>query len=417
MQTKPGNIKKKITKKSLFLSHLENFNLSRPTKIEYLNINGNLYPKYINEFWTAKQRQSNSIHEVSYRACFKPELVNFFLQKLTIEGDVVYDPFAGRGTTLIEAALNNRNIISNDINPLSKILCKSRINPPKISELIERLLSIPINNNKLDIDLTMFYHPDTEKEILSIRKYLLNKEKNKTEDKLDLWIKMVMTNRLTGHSKGFFSVYTLPPNQAVSQKRQIEINKKLKQIPEYRSVIDIVIKKTKNLTSDLTDIDYNNLYNISNNALFLTKDSRETSEIKDNSVSLIVTSPPFLDVVQYAQDNWLRCWFNGINAEKIEKGITIPKKVEIWNEIMFQTLKELFRVVKNDGFVIFEVGEVKNGKIRLDEQIVPLAIMAGFECLGVMINDQIFSKTANIWGISNNSKGTNTNRLVLLYKK
>ena len=37
------------------------------------------------------------------------------------ESDVIYDPFAGRGTSLIEAALNQRNFICNDINPLSKI--------------------------------------------------------------------------------------------------------------------------------------------------------------------------------------------------------------------------------------------------------------------------------------------------------
>ena len=27
-------------------------------------------PTFVNEFWTAKQRQASSLHEVSYRACF-----------------------------------------------------------------------------------------------------------------------------------------------------------------------------------------------------------------------------------------------------------------------------------------------------------------------------------------------------------
>lgn len=36
-------------------------------------------PTYINEFWTSKQRQANSLHEISYRACFKPQLPRFFI--------------------------------------------------------------------------------------------------------------------------------------------------------------------------------------------------------------------------------------------------------------------------------------------------------------------------------------------------
>ncbi|MGA2663256.1 MAG: DNA methyltransferase, partial [Verrucomicrobiota bacterium] len=55
-------------------------------------------PTYINEFWTAKQRAASRLHEVSYRACFKPQLPRFFIERLTAPGDLVHDPFMGRGT-------------------------------------------------------------------------------------------------------------------------------------------------------------------------------------------------------------------------------------------------------------------------------------------------------------------------------
>jgi len=55
-------------------------------------------PTYVNEFWTSKQRQANSLHEIAYRACFKPQLPRFFIDLLTQPCDVVYDPFMGRGT-------------------------------------------------------------------------------------------------------------------------------------------------------------------------------------------------------------------------------------------------------------------------------------------------------------------------------
>jgi hypothetical protein len=70
---------------------------------------------FVNAFWTAGQRRGHSLHEVSYRACFKPQLPAFFIDRLTDVGDRVYDPFSGRGTTAIQAALAGRAPAANDI--------------------------------------------------------------------------------------------------------------------------------------------------------------------------------------------------------------------------------------------------------------------------------------------------------------
>jgi DNA methylase len=67
-------------------------------------------PTYVNEFWTSKQRAAHSLHEISYRACFKPQLPRFFIQRLTAPGDRVYDPFMGRGTTLLEAVRSDSSV-------------------------------------------------------------------------------------------------------------------------------------------------------------------------------------------------------------------------------------------------------------------------------------------------------------------
>jgi len=105
------------------------------TSVERRELFGFEFPQYVDEFWTSKQRQASSLHEISYRACFKAQLPHFFINLLTSKGDVVYDPFAGRGTTAIEAALLRRNIIANDINPLSEILSYPRINIPSSGEI------------------------------------------------------------------------------------------------------------------------------------------------------------------------------------------------------------------------------------------------------------------------------------------
>lgn len=376
------------------------------------NLAAGNYPVIIDEFWTAKQRQSCSLHEIAYRACFKAQLPNFFITKLTKESETVYDPFSGRGTTVIEAALCGRNAIANDINPISRILSEGRIKIPTIQEIKNRLEEIEINENlTCDIDLSMFFHRETLQEIVSLKHYFLGKV---YLDDTDKWLRMVATNRLTGHSKGYFSVYTLPPNQAVSPERQIKINEKYKQEPSYRATKQIIYNKSISLLKDLTPTQKKNLE--SSKVVFLNKDARNTPEIAAEAVALTVTSPPFLDVVQYAQDNWLRCWFNGIDAREIEKQITMAKTAEKWSEIMSDVFRELYRITKKGGFVVFEVGEVKNGKVNLEDYVVPIGEKAGFTCDGVMINQQNFTKTANIWGVSNNDKGTNTNRIVVFKK-
>lgn len=313
---------------------LKEVNTSK-TSIEKVNIDNIEITRYTNEFWTSKQRQANSIHEISYRACFKPQLPRFFINRLTKEGDFIYDPFLGRGTTIIEAGLLNRKVIGNDINPLSIILSEPRFLIPDYNELKEYLQSIPVYKNlRAEIDLSMFYHKDTEGEIVSLKNYLLEKSYSDSLNKLDKWIRMISTNRLTGHSKGFFSVYTMPPNQAVSSERQIRINKKYNQRPDYRNVKEIILSKTKSLIKDITPLEKIRLADVYKTAVFLNSDARLTKIIPDNFVQLTVTSPPFLDVVQYAQDNWLRCWFNGINVNEIEKRITISKTLEHWITIM-----------------------------------------------------------------------------------
>src|SRR5512138_1110188 len=107
-----------------FSDELRNFVYSRK-KTRVTSTEGTLedgakvdVPTFVNEFWTSRQRAAHSLHEISYRACFKPQLPRFFIERLTSPGERVYDPFMGRGTTLLEAGLLGRKPAGCDINPL-----------------------------------------------------------------------------------------------------------------------------------------------------------------------------------------------------------------------------------------------------------------------------------------------------------
>ena len=370
---------------------------------------------FTNEFWTSRQRAGNGLHEISYRACFKPQLVDFFVERLTRPGDLVYDPFMGRGTTVIEAALLDRAAAGCDVNPLSGVLVKPRLAPPTLEQVRERLGAIEwaAGEDPPD-DLLVFYHPDTLRELCGLRSYLRRRRAAGELDGLDEWIEMVAVNRLTGHSRGFFSVYTMPPNQAVSVATQRRINARRAQAPEPRDVRRIICKKTKSLIRDCDEAARRRLARRRAGAALLTGPADRTPGIASSSVALVVTSPPFLNVVDYAADNWLRCWFCGIDPASVR--ITMARRLDDWQVAMSAVFRELHRVLRPGGHVAFEVGEVKGGTLRLEEAVIPCGASAGLDPLAVVVNDQAFTKTANCWGVSNNRKGTNTNRIVVFRK-
>jgi hypothetical protein len=227
-------------------------------------------------------------------------------------------------------------------------------------------------------------------------------------DPIDDWIRMAAINRLTGHSPGFFSVYTLPPNQAASVLAQRKINEKRGQVPPDRDVKKLILKKSASLLSDGPMTPHPP-------ALLTAAPAQATPMIADASVQLVVTSPPFLDVVQYAGDNWLRSWFAGIDASRV--AIAHHRGEVGWRNMVGEALGELARVVRPGGHVAFEVGEVRGGKVLLERLVWEAAAGLPFDRLFVMINQQAFTKTANCWGVGNNAKGTNTNRIVVLRRR
>jgi hypothetical protein len=219
---------------------------------------------------------------------------------------------------------------------------------------------------------------------------------------------MVAINRLTGHSPGFFSVYTLPPNQAVSAVSQRKINEKRGQIPPDRDVKKLILKKSASLLSDGPMTPHPK-------PLLCTTRAQFAPAVKEASIQLVVTSPPFLDIVQYAEDNWLRSWFAGIDVAGVD--IAHHRNEVGWQDMVRDTLVDLARVVRSGGHVAFEVGEIRGGKVLLERLVWEAADGLPFERLFVMVNQQEFTKTANCWGVQNNSKGTNTNRIVVLRRR
>ncbi len=395
-----------------FVDELANFDdFGAKTRVVEIASNAAAPPLryFVNEFWTHAQRAGHALHEISYRACFKPQLPEFFIERLTERTDVVYDPFMGRGTTPIQAALMGRHPVGNDANPMSIMMTRPRLNAPELADIEARLNEVDFASaapTERDQQFSVFFHPGTLHQIVSLRAWLMDREATGSFDQVDDWIRLVTMSRLTGHSTGFFSVYTLPPNQAASVASQKRINKRRGQTPPERDVKALVFRKSRSL------LRHGGLK--SNDIDFRCGDARNAPHITSNSVDLVVTSPPFLDVVNYRVDNHVRAWFAGIDIDS--QPIATPSSTQNWQRFTAGVLRELCRVVRPGGVICYEVGEVRNATIKLEDLVYAAVRDAEVpvEIIGVLVNQQEFSKTSNVWGVTNNRKGTNTNRVVMM---
>lgn len=363
-----------------------------------------------NIHWSNKQKIEKAIHQIPYRGSFKPSLVNFLITKFSKEKEIILDPFSGRGTTGVEANLLNRKAIFNDTNKINFFYWKGRQKiPSSLKEIEERIEEIDFKKKEFKNDFPMFFHKKTWNELQNWKFYFFGKEK---KDYLDYWIMMVVLTRLVGHSNGFFSVRTMPPNISVTSNKQIILNQKHDLEPIYKNFKEIILKKSKSLLKDIEEnIDYFN--KIANYNHYYNFDSRKLYDIKNDSVDLVITSPPFLNVINYYTDNWMKMDY--LNIPYINDDVIfITSNIEKWNEFMKQTIVELSRVTKKNKMICIEVGEIKKSSIFLEENIIAIVKELGLKVQEVIIQESNFTKTSNTWGILNNKKGTNTNRIVVI---
>ncbi|MCZ8341832.1 MAG: DNA methyltransferase [Leptospira sp.] len=366
------------------------------------------------EFWTAKQRQGHPLHHtVSYRASFKPELPSFFISEyLKKKNKVVYDPFGGRGTTAIQANIEGHVAIHNDIHPLSIFLASARQVIPNLEDLERKLNSLDLDKElpilKEEEPLLAFFHPRTLNEIKNFRIYLKNDPSPEMK-----YLGLVALSRLHGHSSGFFSVYTFP-QVSIPPEAQKRNNLKKNVSPDYRAIKPRILQKMKRDLSKGIPPFY---HEFSKNNIYSLNSANSVPEIASNSVDLIVTSPPFLDKVDYEGDNWLRHWFLDIQKNPNRK-LSIFSSIHDWNQFIHETLKESYRILKPGSHMVMEVGEVKKGNsiLYLDEDVVRMAEGTGLVWSKTYVQTQNFTKLSNCWQVSNNEKGTNSNRCVVLKK-
>jgi SAM-dependent methyltransferase len=376
-----------------------------------------LVPRNEGEFWTSRQRQLHSLHyAISYRGSFKPELPDYFIRRYSKPGQIVADPFCGRGTTILQANLLGRTGWANDINPLAQAITRAKVNPIPLDDVSSFLSEVDWaggERGSVTEDLLAFYHPDTLSELSVLKKHLAGSSSAAAR-----FVQLLALSRLHGHSRGFFSVYSMP-QLSLHPQAQRRINHRRGQQPEYRAIVPRIISKAKavlrdNLLKEIRTAAEKNIYS--------TQDARNLTTWPSGQVDLVVSSPPFLDKVDYITGNWLELWFLDIPPETLQQGVMQTTNMTEWKQFIEDVLPEIGRILKTGGICVLEVGDItfNKEKVYLDEIVAELALEQQKQnkliLRQVLIHRQDFSKLSHCFQIINNCKGTNTHRLLIMEK-
>jgi hypothetical protein len=402
--------------------------------------------------WKAQQRLwGHSFHPMcSYLASFPASLAHAFIARYSRPGDVVLDPFSGRGTTALQACAEGRVGVGNDLNPFAHLLTAAKVEPPTPSEAATRLAALRLlwhagapawlalggrattvpatlvpaagsgrgpedGTETVPSEVTVAFHPATLGQLLFMRSTL------RLDDRTDRFMAAALTGILHGKSASYLS--EIMPNTFSMAPRYVRdfAERTGFRSPE-RDVFDGLERKLARLFRQASP---------SRPGFALLGDARDLAG-RARSVlraagaperaRLVVASPPYLRVVKYGYYNWLRTWFLGFDARRIDADLDDAHHRGPYLEFMRDVLRDLRDIVADDAVIVLVIGDVETdrgraltGGVGLAERVWEAAAAPeGYRLAGVALDDVAAGrKMTKLWG-SEAGRATKLDRILVL---
>jgi hypothetical protein len=255
-----------------------------------------------------------------YFAMFPAAFARKWISKCTKPGEIVADPFSGRGTAPFQAVMMKRGAIAGDVNPVAYVLTSAKIDSPAKASITRRLRALEdsFDDSRWDeaaAALPPFFrrafHHSTLRQVIYLRENLVWKS-----SRVDRFIAALALGSLHGEmfsSKSYFS-NQMPRTISTKPDYSVRFWESRRLWPQKRDVFAILRQRTA--------FRFESTPPEKRGEAFLC-DVREigaTATESRHKVNCIVTSPPYLDVTNFEEDQWLRLWLLG-GCEKPTTGI------------------------------------------------------------------------------------------------
>lgn len=317
-------------------------------------------------------RWGHSMHTMcSYHGMFPAKIAHYFIQRYSRLGDVVLDPFSGRGTVPLQARVEGRLAICNDLSPLAYALSRAKASPPSWDSVQDFLTGLEKGYRRsrsaepdAPADIRMLYHTHTLRQICHIRDHVLSKTVTEWSPD-ELMIGGALAGIMHGsHRRDGTSQYlsiSMPNTFSMSPAYVEKYIRENRLVAPDQDVFECLRDKLARLYLD----DISGLAGRAHHldATSLLKGRR----VKAESVDLIVTSPPYLQVVNYGTANWIRLWLMGLEEVGRERGAGRKKINEAldhrhtytsYKQFLLRMFQGVRRVLKPHGVAVFVIGDV-----------------------------------------------------------
>lgn len=327
---------------------------------------------------------THSLHP--YPAKFPPQLPNTILSKFGKQKQVVLDPFCGSGTTLVEARLLGFNAIGVDVNGLSSLLSKVKATPLSLEELrITKHFISKIENE--DVQWSRNRPRIEVKQIEGLEHWFQYNVAEELTDLLNL-ISEVESENVRDFLKIVVSSIIVKVSNQESDTRFAAKQKDIKNNFVFRQFISRGMEYIERVARFSEQVDRNCFLRL------LNADSRNLSMLEDNSIDIIITSPPYANTYDYYLYHQFRKRWLDIDvkfARNNEIGSrreysSLKKPAEKWTADLKLCFAEMYRLIKKNGLVFIVIGDsvIKKQLIKIDEVICDFAPEIGFEVCNVI---------------------------------
>lgn len=363
----------------------------------------------------APRRWGHPLHSLcSYFAMFPPHIPRVFVEWLTAPGDMIYDPFSGRGTAPLEACRLGRVGLGSDANPLAYVLTGAKVNPPTINDVLTRLemlrKSMPLRKRwNAPADIEMLYSWKVLRQLCWLRTQL------DIEERTDRFIMstilgMMHANYKPGSPARGFSIsmpntFSMSPNYV----RQYIEEQQLR--PPDVDVFDMVQHKIGRMAVPGADAMRGTAWKA---------DARKLDRAFEKRVRLVFTSPPYLSVIKYGKYNWVRLWMLGLQPRAVDNDLVATGSLRRYLDFIDEVLVSMRGVVDTCGYVCLMLGDVSNktteSTLNLAETVwINCAAPSGWRRLGI-VNDYLPQehKVSRIWGHERKGHATKVDRILIL---
>jgi len=223
-------------------------------------------------------------------------------------------------------------------------LSKVKVAWPSCKDILREITALNLTGSapKRPKEFADLYHERTWRELWNLRKTCRSYA-----------LTALTLGKLHGHSPGFFSSFTY--NQISIRPKSLKRQRKKHGTKlEYRDVKENLKRAAKRFFPDESH---------RGDSFVRNCDARKMMMYR-NSVDLIITSPPFLDVIDYVDVNWVREWFLN-EPEPDIKTFAIRGKAS-YGTFLHDVFVEVARVLKPGGLAVFEVGPVSRERRMYD---------------------------------------------------